>query len=194
MSNEWDRLLIYRQTLHRKDGSESTAAKPKPIMEILKSPGVAIVLYIYSHTMLIALGYTAGRFTCRSLLSLSYADRILNSSPAGILLYEPGPRRFWFYSLHDLGLHRSRWSVAVHLDIDHLSSHPPSVGLRESHTSMHHGMATCFRFLLHLQPLSPSRLDHCFLGCGTHFYGDFQRHLDGVQYVITVLTRRIAIC
>ena len=43
----------------------ATAAKPKPIMEILKSPGVAIVLYIYSHTMLIALGLTAGRFTCR---------------------------------------------------------------------------------------------------------------------------------
>ena len=50
------------QTLVRKDKSTSEGDAPEPPMttlEVLRSPGVGLILYILAHTMVLALGYTA---------------------------------------------------------------------------------------------------------------------------------------
>ena len=51
------------QTLKRKAKGDETS--PEPLMttwEVLKSPGVGVVLYLYAHVMLLGLAYTAGGF------------------------------------------------------------------------------------------------------------------------------------
>ncbi|KAL9526613.1 Efflux pump [Sphaerulina musiva] len=56
-------LFFLKETLNRKpSASTSTTQPPEPPMstlQVLRSPGVGLVLYILAHTMTLALGYTA---------------------------------------------------------------------------------------------------------------------------------------
>ncbi|KAI3392578.1 hypothetical protein diail_5490 [Diaporthe ilicicola] len=55
--------FLIEETLKKEPGSGDGAIKPKKegrgIMDIIKAPGVGIVLYVYGHIMLLALSYTA---------------------------------------------------------------------------------------------------------------------------------------
>ena len=54
--------LLHLQTLKRKaKGDQSPAEAPMSTMELIKAPGVAIVLFLYAHVMLLGLAYTAGQ-------------------------------------------------------------------------------------------------------------------------------------
>jgi hypothetical protein len=49
------------QTLKRKDKDESGAVEPPMnTWDLIKAPGVGIVLFLYGHVMLLGLAYTAG--------------------------------------------------------------------------------------------------------------------------------------
>jgi hypothetical protein len=51
------------QTLKRKaKGDEISIEQPMTTWEVLKAPGVGVVLYIYAHVSLLGLAYTAGGF------------------------------------------------------------------------------------------------------------------------------------
>jgi hypothetical protein len=51
------------QTLKRKAKGDEASSEPlMTTWEVLKSPGVGVVLYLYAHVMLLGLAYTAGRF------------------------------------------------------------------------------------------------------------------------------------
>lgn len=52
-------FFFLNETLAAKVDGKSEAAKPMSTWEVLKSPGVGMVLYIYGHTMGLALAYTA---------------------------------------------------------------------------------------------------------------------------------------
>jgi MFS family permease len=53
-------LLFLKETLHRGPGSnDAKQTPPLTTLEVLNSPGVKPVLFIFGHTMLLALGYTA---------------------------------------------------------------------------------------------------------------------------------------
>ncbi|KAF2724858.1 MFS general substrate transporter [Polychaeton citri CBS 116435] len=53
-------LFGLEETLKKKDPSKGEAAsKPMTTWEVLKTPGVAIVLWVFNHVMLVALCYTA---------------------------------------------------------------------------------------------------------------------------------------
>lgn len=51
--------LFLKETLKRKVEGQSAAESPLTTWEVLKSPGVPMVLYIYGHVMLLSLAYTA---------------------------------------------------------------------------------------------------------------------------------------
>lgn len=55
--------FFIEETLKREPGSEDGIGKPKKegqgIMDIIKAPGVGMVLYVYGHIMMLALAYTA---------------------------------------------------------------------------------------------------------------------------------------
>lgn len=55
--------FFVEETLKRGPGSEDGVVKPKTegrgILDIIKAPGVGMVLYVYGHIMMLALGYTA---------------------------------------------------------------------------------------------------------------------------------------
>ncbi|KAH8775564.1 major facilitator superfamily transporter [Diaporthe sp. PMI_573] len=55
--------FFIEETLKREPASEDGAVKPKKegqgILDIIKTPGVGMVLYVYGHIMLLALAYTA---------------------------------------------------------------------------------------------------------------------------------------
>lgn len=51
--------LFLTETLKRKPDGTSLPEPPMSTLEVLKAPGVGIVLYIFGHTMLLALAYTA---------------------------------------------------------------------------------------------------------------------------------------
>jgi hypothetical protein len=54
--------LLHLQTLERKaKGDQSPAEAPMSTMELIKAPGVAMVLFLYAHVMLLGLAYTAGK-------------------------------------------------------------------------------------------------------------------------------------
>jgi hypothetical protein len=50
------------QTLQRKSNDGAKPERPMSIVELLRSPGVAMVLLPYAIIMIIGQGYTAGRF------------------------------------------------------------------------------------------------------------------------------------
>lgn len=52
-------LLFLKETLKRKSDGASKTEPPMTTWEVLKAPGVAMVLYIQGHTMLLSLSYTA---------------------------------------------------------------------------------------------------------------------------------------
>lgn len=52
-------LFFVKETLRKNDPSGSKTEPPMSTWDVLKSPGVPIVLYIFGHTMLLALAYTA---------------------------------------------------------------------------------------------------------------------------------------
>lgn len=52
-------LLFLNETLKRKDPASGESEPPMSTWEILNSPGVPIVLYIFGHTLLLGLAYTA---------------------------------------------------------------------------------------------------------------------------------------
>ncbi|KAL1864410.1 hypothetical protein Daus18300_007642 [Diaporthe australafricana] len=55
--------FFIEETLKKEPGSEDGAIKPKAegrgVLDIIKAPGVGIVLYVYGHIMMLALAYTA---------------------------------------------------------------------------------------------------------------------------------------
>lgn len=55
--------FFIEETLKREPGSEDGTVKPKKqgrgVVDIIKTPGVGMVLYVYGHIMLLALAYTA---------------------------------------------------------------------------------------------------------------------------------------
>ncbi|KAI7780304.1 hypothetical protein LA080_016152 [Diaporthe eres] len=55
--------FFIEETLKKEPGSEDGAVKPKKggqgVLDIVKTPGVGMVLYVYGHIMLLALAYTA---------------------------------------------------------------------------------------------------------------------------------------
>lgn len=57
-----DFQLMTHQTLDKKPKGDGTTPAPAPMttMELLKAPGVGIVLALYGHVMLLGLAYTAG--------------------------------------------------------------------------------------------------------------------------------------
>ena len=52
-------MLFVRETLHRTGPGGNGKNEPKSTWEIVKSPGVAMVLYLFGHTMLLGLALTA---------------------------------------------------------------------------------------------------------------------------------------
>jgi len=52
-------LFGLKETVNRGDDPEAKGKAEMSVWEVLKSPGVPIVLYIYGHTMGLALAYTA---------------------------------------------------------------------------------------------------------------------------------------
>ena len=52
-------MLFVRETLHRTGPGGNSKNQPMSTWEIVKSPGVAMVLYIFGHTMLLGLAFTA---------------------------------------------------------------------------------------------------------------------------------------
>ena len=52
-------LFFVSESLKRKADGESDPEPPMSTWEVLRSPGVPIVLYIFGHTMLLSLAYTA---------------------------------------------------------------------------------------------------------------------------------------
>ncbi|KAK3700392.1 hypothetical protein LTR37_016003 [Vermiconidia calcicola] len=59
LSSALSSLFFIDETLKRKVDGQSKVDPPMSTWQVLKSPGVPIVLYIYGHTMLLALAYTA---------------------------------------------------------------------------------------------------------------------------------------
>ncbi|GAD91876.1 conserved hypothetical protein [Paecilomyces variotii No. 5] len=52
-------IFFIKETLHLKGDPEAAKAEQKSIPELLKWPGVAMVLYVYFHVLFMGLGYTA---------------------------------------------------------------------------------------------------------------------------------------
>jgi hypothetical protein len=63
-SGEFARLANQQQTLtpERRAKNAESAHGPMSIWDLLKVPGVARVIYLYGHVMVLAFGYTAGMF------------------------------------------------------------------------------------------------------------------------------------
>ena len=59
--------LILKETLKPKEKSEDgvPSAPPMTTWEVLRAPGVGMVLYIFGHIMLLALAYTAVSPVCQ---------------------------------------------------------------------------------------------------------------------------------
>lgn len=69
--------LTSTQTLPSKaDSAEGPQEPEMTTWELLKAPGVAIVIYVYSHVMLQALAYTAGMFRPSDLPSITTLTNI----------------------------------------------------------------------------------------------------------------------
>lgn len=52
-------MVSLKETLHRKDAGDAAADPPLSTMQVIRSPGVPMVLTIYAHTMFLAFVYTA---------------------------------------------------------------------------------------------------------------------------------------
>ncbi|KAJ9262235.1 hypothetical protein DTO195F2_3622 [Paecilomyces variotii] len=52
-------IFFIKETLHLKGDPQTAEAEQKSILELLKWPGVAMVLYVYFHVLFMGLGYTA---------------------------------------------------------------------------------------------------------------------------------------
>ena len=50
------------QTLKKKDASDTAAEPPMTMWQLLKSPGVSVVLFTYAYVMLLAITYTASTY------------------------------------------------------------------------------------------------------------------------------------
>lgn len=88
----WHLLItILGKTLKRspeKGTSDSETTKMMTTTEIMKSPGVSRVLFIYTFTMLLALAYTASKFSSDGSLLCLLLELIAQfKSHAGILFH-----------------------------------------------------------------------------------------------------------
>lgn len=79
LSSALTSLLFLKETLKRKTEDKAQVEAPMSTWQVLKSPGVPIVLYIFGHIMLLALAYTAVSpvfmYTNISLGGFSFSDQ-----------------------------------------------------------------------------------------------------------------------
>lgn len=78
------------------------------IWQLLKAPGVAVVIYIYGHVMVQALAYTAGKFALTILELVLDANHVPHSQP-GLLLHSSEARRLRLQPTVHLYLHYYCW-------------------------------------------------------------------------------------
>ncbi len=86
-------------------GSGALVEPPMTILELVKAPGVAYVIYLYGHVMLLGLAYTAGMY---SSPSPSQETKSISTSEPSILVYKSRTWRLRVHSLPNLHVHRQR--------------------------------------------------------------------------------------
>lgn len=82
------------------------------VWEVVKSPGVPMVLYIFGHVMLMGLAYTAGKSRHGSLMLV-----LTLSSKPGIPLHQSRQRRTGFPAVADNSIHGHCRSQSSVLDV-----------------------------------------------------------------------------
>ena len=88
--DQWHQL-ISDQTLDKKAFKDASLNPPMTLWELVNYPGVAMVLYLYGHVMLLAFAFTAGELGPMLSTVLSVATKIWQffqffGSPARVLV------------------------------------------------------------------------------------------------------------
>ncbi len=130
-----------RQTLKRKNNDESGTVEPlMSTWDLIKAPGVDIVLFLYGHVMVLGLAYTASPSPLSFTLQKS-TDPILSFSLPRILVYLPLLGRLRLHPSPNLLLPRGDRSLASNLAPRLLPTPPAPFRYRWYITSLSYGLA-----------------------------------------------------
>jgi hypothetical protein len=118
------------QTLKKKvKGDGAVFEAPMSLLEMVKAPGVAYVLFLYTHVMLLGLAYTAGMSITlfESTAHLRTSLTIISFSNTCFLVHTPRPR--WLRL-------QSHANIPFHWEHRHLASHLATVFLPDLTTEI----------------------------------------------------------
>ena len=166
--------ILIKETLVR--DKESGAAKnssPMSTWEILKSPGVAPVLYIYGHVMLLAFAYTAGKPQSPSNIWHHVEGHIYSCSR--LLLYIHSTWRVRLLAPYDLHFHGDQRPIAINMDPHRLPVLAEEVRNRRCPPRMCGRLPILFHCMSPLQCIFAERLACSVLGCWNCKYSTWKR-------------------
>jgi hypothetical protein len=97
-------------------GDGAVFEAPMSILEMVKAPGVAYVLFLYTHVMLLGLAYTAGTSfpLFESIAHIRTSLTIISFSNSCFLVHTTCPRWIWL---------QSHANIPFHWEYRHLASH-----------------------------------------------------------------------
>ena len=151
-------------------------------LELIKAPGVAMVLLLYGHVMLLGLAYTAGLL----LSSLHPRSRTIstdNRSHASILVHRACLGRLRIDPTADFVLHRRHWSLSSNLASLCVPDPPTPLWHRRRITRLSLHVADFLCCCACLQLLPPAGMDDCVLDHRTRAADWWQRSCYGFQCV-----------
>lgn len=104
------------------------------VWELLKAPGVAKVVYIYSHVMTLAFGYTASTYI-HTIIPAGRTNK--RCSHASLLVYRNRARRVRVFTIRNVSPHVCNRHITGPVDAHHVPASPKALGNRWRATRMH---------------------------------------------------------
>jgi hypothetical protein len=132
-------------------------------MELMNAPGVAMVLFLYAHVMLLGLAYTAGQSPSLPPPSPQPIKLTPNSSVASFLVLGCRNRRLWLLSEANIVLPHGNRHQPSHLATLRLPNPTTPIRNRRRTTRLSLHVANIFHFRACLQRLLEEWMDNCVL-------------------------------